>query len=450
MSQPSSSSEHFASRHRARGLKSAYVSRVQIERDSPLPTFREELSQSQYGSIRTACILAAVLLVAFAALDRAFVVEWTVLLALRLIGAVLLLVLARAAEKRRGPPMFLTGVAVGIIAGTIEVALFGTGGASASPYLYSMMILQAGLAILVPMRPVEALLLNLEVLAIAFAPLLLHAIPARPLLVPGAYLGCMAVVSVAGAAVQDRLRRREHRSRAEFARHFGLLNLGTLAGGLAHELSNPLNALNLQVEMLSRDPANAAKRIEKLRGSLERMRNILEAMRNGARLSGGERRPVDLVHEVDLAFTLMESRLRGRAGLVRAYAELPPVFCQPTLLGQVLVNLLANAADAVAGRPQPRIALRVRREGLCALIEVEDNGSGVPEEIAEKIFQPFFSTKGDSGNGLGLWISSEIARVHGGTLTVHRGQWAGALFRLALPIDARAAEADQRQQAMHA
>ena len=198
-----------------------------------------------------------------------------------------------------------------------------------------------------------------------------------------------------------------------------------------------MNALFLQVEMLAKEPRSVDKRVEKLRASLERMRNILEAMRNGARLSGGERRKVDLAREVDLAFTLMEGRLRNRAALVRAYAEVPTVFCQPTLLGQVLVNLLANAADAVKDQQNPRIALRLRSEGAWALIEVEDNGPGVSPELAAKIFEPFFSTKGDAGNGLGLWISSEIARVHGGILTVHRGPSGGALFRLALPIDAR-------------
>jgi two-component system C4-dicarboxylate transport sensor histidine kinase DctB len=121
------------------------------------------------------------------------------------------------------------------------------------------------------------------------------------------------------------------------------------------------------------------------------------------------------------------------------------VYCQPTLLGQILVNLLSNAADATAGRDKPRVALRVRRQDDLALVEVEDNGPGVPENLREKIFEPFFSTKGDQGNGLGLWISSEIARLHGGTLTVHEGASGGALFRLALPIDSRGGAPDLPQ-----
>ena len=416
---------------------------------SPLPSYEEELVASQLAAIRAACVLSAPLLIGFSALDHALAPgAWGRLLAVRLVAAALLFFCARATERQM-PPLPLAAAAVALIMGALAAAILNTGGA-ASPYLYSVMIVQAGVTILVPLRTAQALALNLETLAFALAPLALRPFPTPPhratLAVAATYLATMAVVSVAGAVIQDRLRRREHQARAEFARHFGLLNLGTMAGGLAHELSNPLNTLILQIEMLSKDPHSAGKRMEKLHANLDRMRNILEAMRNGARLSGGERRSVDLAREADLAFTLMEAKLRNKAALVRAYAELPPVYCQPTLLGQVLVNLLANAADAVATRPDPRIALRVRREGALALIEVEDNGPGVPDDLREKIFRPFFSTKGDLGNGLGLWISSEIVRVHGGSLSVQKGSWGGALFQVALPIDARTLEEERPAQ----
>ncbi|MCA1827421.1 MAG: HAMP domain-containing histidine kinase [Myxococcales bacterium] len=428
---------------------------MEIRRESPLPSYRDELIPSQRAALKTASLVAAGLVIAFSLLDRALSPHWAGLVAVRFAASVLLLLCARMAEKGRGNPMALAAAAVAIIGVTIDAAMFATGGA-ASPYLFAVMLVQAGVSIIIPLRMSQAVVLNLEALAIVLLPLALRPVTEANrlmLVVAASYLAAMLVVSVAGAAVQDRLRRREHQARAEFARHFGLLNLGTLAGGLAHELSNPLNALGLQVEMLSKDPSGVERRVEKLRGSVERMRNILEAMRNGARLTGGERRQVELAHEVDLAFTLMEGRLRHRASLVRAYADLPPVFCQPTLLGQVLVNLLSNAADAVSGWPNPRIALRLRSEDGVALIEVEDNGPGVPDDLATQIFEPFFSTKGDAGNGLGLWISSEIARVHGGTLSVHRGTSGGALFRLALPIDARTTgpfEEPEMRQSAHA
>src|SRR5205085_2950504 len=113
------------------------------------------------------------------------------------------------------------------------------------PYVCAMMIVQAGIAMLVPLTPLQALLLNVETLAIALLPLSPHF--GMRMIVAASYLACMAVVSVAGAALEDRLRRREHLARAEVARHFGLLNLGTLAGGLADQLFNPLNALFLPV-----------------------------------------------------------------------------------------------------------------------------------------------------------------------------------------------------------
>lgn len=407
---------------------------------SPLPSYVEELIPAQLAAVRVACLLAAPLLLAFSALDRLIApAVWLQLLGVRIIAAALLLLISRLARTPTMPVLSLAGAANAVICGTIELAILGTG-TFHSPYLYSTMTVLAGLAILVPLRTRQALVLNLETLVIVLGPLLLARERPEDLISFGtavSYLITLAVISVGGSGIQDRLRRREHQARAEFARHAGLLNLGTLAGGLAHELSNPLNALFLQADMMARDPAHASARVEKMRGNLERMRNILEAMRNGARLSGGERRPVDLGREVDLAFTLIEGKLRNRVAMVRAFAELPPVYCQPTLLGQVLVNLLANAADAVAGTASPRLALRVRRQDNEALVEVEDNGPGVPGELREKIFEPFFSTKGDQGNGLGLWISSEIARLHGGTLTVHEGSSGGALFRLALPIDPR-------------
>ena len=407
---------------------------------SPLPSYVEELISTQLAAIRVACLLAAPLLVVFSALDRMLApAMWLQLAGVRIIAALLLLYIARQARVPKMPVLSLAVAANAVITGTIELALFGTGTVG-SPYLYSILTVSAGISILVPLRLPQALVVNVETLIIALVPLLLarHQPGSEiTLAIASSYLVAMAIISVSGAGIQERLRRREYQARAEFARHAGLLNLGTLAGGLAHELSNPLNALFLQADLLAKDPASAPRRIEKMRSNLGRMRNILEAMRNGARLSGGDRRPVDLGREVDLAFTLVEAKLRGGVAMVRAYAELPPVYCQPTLLGQVLVNLLANAADAIGDKPNPRVALRVRRIDNEAIIEVEDNGPGVPPDLREKIFEPFFSTKGDLGNGLGLWISSEIARLHGGSLTLHEGRSGGACFRLSLPIDPR-------------
>jgi signal transduction histidine kinase len=397
--------------------------------DAPTRSYEDELRSAQKGSLRIACLVAAALLLAFALLDRWYSPSaWMHVLGVRVVAAVLLC--ACAAVSTRFPPMVVAALGVGIAAGTVEIAMLRLH--TEDPYLFSIMLVQAGLTILLPLSPMQALALNLEAVFISLVPLIprMHwgMMPATT------FLFSMALVCVGGAAVQDQLRRREQKARTEFARHYGLVNLGTLAGGLAHELANPLNAMALQVELLDKDSGPPQARLSMLRRQIERMKNILEAMRNGARITGGEQRLVDLTHEADLAYALLETKLRAQASFVRAYADVPQVYAQPTLLGQVLVNLLSNAAEAVAGREEARIALRVRRRGNQACIEVEDNGPGVPDELQEKIFEPFFSTKGEGGNGLGLWISSEIARLHGGDLTVERGGAGGALFRFSLPI----------------
>ena len=148
-------------------------------------------------------------------------------------------------------------------------------------------------------------------------------------------------------------------------------------------------------------------------------------------------REVILAQEMDLALTLVAQRMRAAGvALSREYAaDVPLLSCQPTLLGQVLVNLLINALDAMAQQEEARLIVRVRTDGAFAYVEVEDSGPGIPPELRTRIFEPFFSTKGESGNGLGLWISSEIARMHGGELVALPGA-KGALFRLSFPLPA--------------
>jgi len=172
------------------------------------------------------------------------------------------------------------------------------------------------------------------------------------------------------------------------------------------------------------------------------MRSILEAMRRGARFSDGDQRDVDLLLEIEEALVLLQGRLKHQVELVRDYGEVPPVRCQPTLLGQVLVNLVVNAADALRDRPGARLCLRTRRLDGHALIEVQDNGPGVPADLRARIFEPFFTTKGEGGNGLGLWISAEIARLHGGELTLTEAPGGGSIFRLSLPLQPPAALRD--------
>ncbi|MCA1827698.1 MAG: sensor histidine kinase [Myxococcales bacterium] len=404
-----------------------------------LPGYDEELITRQRSAVGSAMLLAAPIVVAFTALDRAIApAAWLFLLVVRVLAAVLLLAIGRAARRSERPER-LAFAAVAIVCATIEVCVFATGGVR-SPYLTANVLVFAGVGILLPITTRQAVSMYATGLLIALVPFMpgLHPVDRLPLAITASYLLTVAIIGLAGTRQQDNLRRGEHRARLEVARQMGLINLGTLAGGLAHELSSPLTFVGIELEMLETTPLDreGRERVVSARTGLSKMRDILVAMRQGARFANGDLRDVVMHEEVDQALTLVAQRLRSaNVTVVREYApDTPVVSCQPTLLGQVLVNLVLNAIDAMSGRKDARLTLRVRGEGERAVVEIEDNGPGIPDQLRQRIFEPFFSTKGEKGNGLGLWISSEIARVHGGSLKALPCA-RGALLRLSLPVD---------------
>ena len=408
-----------------------------------LPAYEAELLGHQRSALRAACLIAAPILLAFSLLDRAQAPQaFGRMLVVRIVAAALLVQIARWSARFRFEALAFGTVAV--VTAAIEFGVFATGGVR-SPYLVSNIAVLAGVGMLLPLTVRQAIFLQATCIVIVFLPLLVIEQPGDELSLAttASYLLTVAILAVAGAHLSDGLRRREHRARVEVARQMGLINLGTLAGGLAHELANPLTTVSLELDILDEKqlPLEAREKLRSVRLGVARMRDILLAMKQGARFSSGEVREVQLHAEVDLALTLVSQRIKGGVTVERQYApDAPLVSCQPTLLGQLLVNLLINSLDAMAGQRDARLTVRVRKgaEGA-ALVEVEDSGPGIPEELRERIFEPFFSTKGDKGNGLGLWISLEIARVHGGEL-VALGAPGGALFRLSLPVQqARAA-----------
>jgi two-component system, NtrC family, sensor kinase len=126
--------------------------------------------------------------------------------------------------------------------------------------------------------------------------------------------------------------------------------------------------------------------------------------------------------------------------LRKEYGELPPVRCLPNRIGQVFVNLLVNAGQAID--KQGEIALRTRHAGGEVRIEVADTGCGIAPEHLGQIFQPFFTTKPNGiGTGLGLAVSADIVAQHGGCFDVQSEPGRGTTFILALPVDSLASEA---------
>jgi signal transduction histidine kinase len=222
--------------------------------------------------------------------------------------------------------------------------------------------------------------------------------------------------------------------------------VGMLAAGLAHEIRNPLNSLNLNMQMLEEDLAEA---VAPSTGSTRRLLSItrseigrLERLVTDF-LAYARPRPLELraVPAVELLAHLREV-LGGQISARRATVELADesegarVAADPQQVNQLLLNLAQNALHATeeSGRP-PRLALRARRDGGRVALEVEDNGIGIGEEDRERIFEVFYSTR-KGGTGLGLAIVRRIAQNHGGEVEVESAPGVGTTVRLWLPIAA--------------
>ncbi|MBI5481140.1 MAG: HAMP domain-containing protein [Deltaproteobacteria bacterium] len=230
-------------------------------------------------------------------------------------------------------------------------------------------------------------------------------------------------------------------SRAQLQRADRLASLGRLAAGLAHEIGNPLGAMLGYVEILQRpgqgdDPGLAQDLLERLHREIERIHRIMQDLLAYSRPPPERVLPVDVGEVVQAALELMRPQPRFREVDLRSEIPdgLPPVTASPGRLTQVLVNLLLNAADAVAGRGE--VCIRACRDGESVLVEVADSGPGVPAADRERIFDPFFTTKAPGqGTGLGLSTSLGLCETFGATLTLRdTPPGSGATFVLRLRI----------------
>jgi two-component system C4-dicarboxylate transport sensor histidine kinase DctB len=219
-----------------------------------------------------------------------------------------------------------------------------------------------------------------------------------------------------------------------------LAALGQMAAGLSHELNQPLAAIRSHAHnsalLLERGrPEEARKAIGRIQALTTRAADLIAHLRRFARKPGVVLNPVAVGDTIDTALSLFEPRFEAeRVMLTR---ELPAgrlhVHAEEIRLEQVLVNLIANALDAVAGMDGATIAIGARRSGHKVEIWVADNGPGIDRAHLERIFDPFFTTKPvGSGLGLGLSLSYNIIKDLGGTLAVAETGPAGTRFLITL------------------
>jgi PAS domain S-box-containing protein len=232
-----------------------------------------------------------------------------------------------------------------------------------------------------------------------------------------------------------------------------MASLGTLAAGVAHEINNPLSYLLSNLRFMNdelRELAEAGESLagargqevrEALREALvgsERVREIVRDLKTFSRQGDEQREPVDLHAVLDSCVNLAWSHIRHRARLVKAYGQVPPVLGNASRLGQVFLNLLVNAAQAIPEGQAPEaqeIHLSTWHEERWVGVAVRDTGVGIPPENRARLFSAFFTTKPEGvGTGLGLSICQGIIVALGGRITVESEPGKGSTFRVLLPV----------------
>ncbi|WP_428267566.1 sensor histidine kinase [Haliangium sp.] len=239
-----------------------------------------------------------------------------------------------------------------------------------------------------------------------------------------------------------------------------LAMLGTLAGGVAHEINNPLAFISGNVqevrklwpvldELLTRyidtDPDDAEEIgyvqedmpeiLDGIHNGITRIAKIVSGLKTFVREKGADWAPFQVRQAFDSAIMLARGALRDVEVIGEFPDDLPEVHGDAQQIEQVLVNLSVNAAHAMEGRPEQKLWVRAAPLDDLVVVTVEDNGNGIPEENLDSIWNPFFTTKDvGKGTGLGLSICQNIIQDHGGTIEASNVPGGGARFTISLPV----------------
>lgn len=250
-----------------------------------------------------------------------------------------------------------------------------------------------------------------------------------------------------------------------------LAAIGQLAAGVAHEMNNPIGFITSNLNTLRKYIAKTLIYLEAVDKALEqmpdavratlssvrkkqkiallsedlpelvndcldgteRMKKIVTGLKSFARKDDSEQKLADINQCIEDAITVSWNEIKYKAQIERNFEELPQTFCYPQQLSQVFMNLLVNAAHAIAR--QGTISIRTRHVEDLIEVAIQDTGCGIPQENLEKIFEPFFTTKEhNKGTGLGMCIARDIVERHQGTLQVMSEEGRGTTFVLRFPV----------------
>ncbi|GIW77781.1 MAG: hypothetical protein KatS3mg104_2844 [Phycisphaerae bacterium] len=236
----------------------------------------------------------------------------------------------------------------------------------------------------------------------------------------------------------DELKKRVEQLQTELSEKNRLLErrnrlaaLGEMAAGLAHEIRNPLGGIQLYASMLAQDVADrpeSVRTVQKIIGGVKRLEELVSQILHFTREINAHPSRCEVCVLIREAIELAQGRLGRGVGTIRA--DLPQTFYRDVdarLFSQCVLNLVLNAIEAAGPDGTVDVSLCGTDSGL--LLVVEDDGPGIPTEVLDRIFNPFFTTK-DEGTGLGLSIVHRIVEAHNGTIQARNRPSGGARFEV--------------------
>ena len=238
-----------------------------------------------------------------------------------------------------------------------------------------------------------------------------------------------------------------------------MASLGDLVAGVAHEINNPIGAINSSADVFSkavdkidvilsdsgkqtlRESSEYSKKLitiirentQVIRSAGSRIAAIIQSLKNFARLDEAELKTVDLKEGIESTLALMQHELQNRIEVQKEYHRIPEITCYPNQLNQVFMSILDNAVNAI--KNSGIIKVKLHTDGTNIFVEISDTGAGIPSEDMNKIFEPGFTTRGMGvGTGLGLSISYNILKKHRGEIQAVSTVGHGTTFTIILPV----------------
>jgi signal transduction histidine kinase len=248
----------------------------------------------------------------------------------------------------------------------------------------------------------------------------------------------------------DQLRR----AQSQLVRSEKLASIGQLVAGIAHEINNPVNAivntvgpLEEAVANIGQDPDAAQEVVDMIRvvqRGAQRTKAIVSALHNYSRTDDESIVDFDIDRSIDDSLELLRHLLKGNVTVEKKYSNPGRVRGHAGQVNQVFMNLLTNAAQALAGRDSATITIETSGDADGVEVKIFDNGPGIPPDVLPRIWDPFFTTKDvGEGTGLGLSIVHELVERHGGTIDCHTKIGEGTTFTVKLPRKMQSAPTDR-------